>query len=205
MPGKVRKRRSSAASRSDRMPPIPKAKQTAAQRAAALELAATPRGGVIGPFVPALRSPEFMARLQRLGEYLRYHCALGPRLTEFAILLTARAWTQQIEWSIHAKAARAAGLSSATIAAIAAGRRPAGLEADEAVVYDFFAELEGARSVGDATYARARAALGEQGIVDLVGVAGYYATLAMLMNVARTPLPRGRRPPLKPLKARKTR
>ncbi|MEO8466838.1 MAG: carboxymuconolactone decarboxylase family protein [Gammaproteobacteria bacterium] len=205
MPGKVRKRSSSAAPRRDRMPPIPKAKQTAAQRVAARELAATPRGGVIGPFVPALRSPEFMTLLQRLGEYLRYRCALGPRLTELVILLTARAWTQQFEWLVHAKTARAAGLSAATIAAIAAGRWPATLEADEAVVYDFFAELEDKRSVGDASYARARATLGEQGIVDLVGVAGYYATLAMLMNVARTPLPRGRLPALKRLRPRKAR
>jgi 4-carboxymuconolactone decarboxylase len=182
------------------MPPIPKAKQTPAQRAAARELAATPRGGVIGPFVPALRSPEFMTRLQRLGEYLRYHSALGPRLTELVILLTARAWTQQFEWSLHAETARAAGLSASTIVAIAAGRRPAKLEADEAVVCDFFAELESTRSVGNAIYARALGALGEQGIVDLLGVAGYYATLAMLLNVARTPLPRGRRPRLRPLR-----
>ena len=199
MPGKVRRRRSSGISRRDRMPPIPKAKQTAAQRAAAREIAATPRGGVIGPFVPALRSPEFMTRLQRLGEYLRYRSALGPRLTELVILLTARAWTQQFEWSVHVETGRAAGLSAATISAIAAGRRPAKLDADEAVVYDFFIELQSARSVVDATYARARAALGEQGIVDLLGVAGYYATLAMLLNVARTPLPRGRRALLKPL------
>jgi len=102
-------------------------------------------------------------------------------------------------WSLHAATARAAGLSAATIAAIAAGRRPARLEADEAVVYEFFNELESARSVGDAMYARTRTVLGERGIVDLVGVAGYYAMLAMLLNVARTPLPRGRRPLLKAL------
>ena len=104
-------------------------------------------------------------------------------------------------WSLHAATARAAGLSAATIAAIAAGRRPARLArlADEAVVYEFFNELESARSVGDAMYARTRTVLGERGIVDLVGVAGYYAMLAMLLNVARTPLPRGRRPLLKAL------
>ena len=193
MPGKVAKRRGAAAKGRDRMPPIPAAKQTAAQRAAARELAATPRGGVIGPFVPALRSPEFMTLLQRLGEYLRYRCALGPRLTELVILLTARAWSQPVEREIHAPAARAAGVRAATIAAIAAGRRPAKLARDETVVYDFFNELENERSVGDATYSRARAVLGEQGIVDLLGVAGYYAMLAMLLNVARTPVRRGRK------------
>jgi 4-carboxymuconolactone decarboxylase len=200
MPRKARRRPRSAATR-DRMPPIPPAKQTAAQRAAARELAATPRGGVIGPFVPALRSPEFMTRLQRLGEYLRYRSALGPRLTELAILLTARAWSQQFEWSLHVETAAAAGVMEATIEAIAAGRRPTGLTADEAVVYDFVVELEKSKSVGDAIYARARAAFGEQGIVDLLGIVGYYATLAMLLNVARTPLPRGKRPLLAPLEA----
>lgn len=197
MPRKVRTRRSRVALPTDRMPPIPEAKQSAAQRAAARELAATPRGGVIGPFVPALRSPEFMTLLQRLGEYLRYRSALGPRLTELVILLTARAWTQQVEWALHVAAARAAGLSAATIAAIAAGRRPAKLKSDETVVYEFFGELENTRTVTDATYARARTVLGERGIVDLLGVAGYYAALAMLLNVARTPPPRGRRPLLK--------
>src|SRR5512143_23540 len=108
MPRKARKTRGPARSRRDRMPPIPASKQTAAQRAAARELAATPRGGVIGPFIPALRSPEYLARLQRLGEYLRYHCALGPRLTELVILLTARAWTQRVEWALHVETARAA-------------------------------------------------------------------------------------------------
>lgn len=199
MPRKAPKTRGSARSRGDRMPPIPRSKWTAAQRRAARELAATPRGGVFGPFVPALRSPEYMSRLQRLGEYVRYHCALGPRLTEFAILLTARAWTQQFEWMVHAKAARAAGVPRAKIDAIAAGRRPARLSASERVVYDFFGELERTRSVSDATYARASAALGEQGVVDLVGVVGYYTTLAMLMNVARTPLPLGETPALRPL------
>ena len=97
------------------MPPIPPAKQTLAKRAAARELAATPRGGVIGPFVPALRSPEFVTRLQRLGEYLRYRSVLGPRLTELVILLTARAWTQQFEWVLHAAAARASAAAEAAV------------------------------------------------------------------------------------------
>lgn len=165
---------------------------TDAQRAAADELASGPRGAVFGPFVPALRSPELMARLQRLGEYLRFDCALGSRLTEFTILLTARAWTQQFEWGYHAPLAAEQGVAQTTIDAIADGRRPDGLDRRESAVYDLFTELQATRSVSDPTYARAVAALGEPGVVDLVGVIGYYSTLAMLMNVARTPPPEDR-------------
>lgn len=175
----------------DRMPPLREQDLSAAQRAAAAELAAGPRGGVIGPFIAALRSPELMTRLQRLGEYLRYGNALGPRLTELAILVTARAWSQPLEWAIHVQEAEARGIARTTIAAIARGRRPARMAADEAIVYDFVRQLHATQAVSDATYARALAAFGERGIVDLTAVAGYYTTLAMILNVARTPVPAG--------------
>ncbi len=173
------------------MPPLREQDLSAAQRAAAAELAAGPRGGVIGPFIAALRSPELMTRLQRLGEYLRYGNALGPRLTELAILVTARAWSQPLEWAIHVQEAEARGIARTTIAAIARGRRPARMAADEAIVYDFVRQLHATQAVSDATYARALAAFGERGIVDLTAVAGYYTTLAMILNVARTPVPAG--------------
>ena len=178
------------------MPPLHDADLSAAQRAAAAELAAGPRGGVVGPFIAALRSPELMTRLQRLGEYLRYRNALGPRLTELAVLITARAWSQPFEWAMHVGEAEARGITSATIAAIARGKRPARMTADEAIVYDYVRELHATQAVSDATYARAVAAFGEPGIVDLTAVAGYYATLAMILNVARTPVPPGERSPL---------
>lgn len=181
------------------MPPLPKPKLTKAQRRAAAELAAGPRGEVIGPFVPALRSPELMTRLQRLGEYLRYGNSLGRRLTELAILLTARAWTQQFEWAFHEKLAAEAGIPRATIAAIAAGRKPRGLPPKDRAVYAFFMELQRTQAVTDVTYERAVAALGEAGVIDLIGVMGYYSTLAMIMNVARTPLPEGYTALLSPL------
>jgi 4-carboxymuconolactone decarboxylase len=186
------------AARRDRMPPIPAAGMTRAQKKAARELASGRRGQVIGPFVAALRSPELMSRLQRLGEYLRYESSLGPRLTELVILLTAREWTQQFEWALHVATAAEQGLKPGVIEAIAEGRRPRGMAKDEAVVYDFFTELQRARSVSDATYARAVDAFGEPGVIDLIGIAGYYATLAMILNVARTPLPAGRQPLLAP-------
>jgi 4-carboxymuconolactone decarboxylase len=173
------------------MPPIAAEQMTPAQREVAQELAAGRRGAVYGPFVPALRSPELTRRLQRVGEYLRYEPALPPKLREMAILLVAREWTQDFEWDVHAPLAAREGLDAGVIAAIADGRRPAAT-GEEALVYDFFIELQRRRSVSDPIYAAAVASLGEQGVVDLVALIGYYTTLAMLMNVARTPLPDGR-------------
>lgn len=181
------------------MPPLPPARLTRAQRRAARELESGPRGKVIGPFVPALRSPELMSRLQRLGEYLRYDNVLGRRLTELAVLLTARSWTQQFEWALHVSIAAEEGVPHAVIEAIAAGRRPRALPAQDAAVYDVFVELRDTQAVSDPTYARAVAELGEAGVIDLIGVIGYYSTLAMIMNVARTPLPPGYTPQLPPL------
>lgn len=180
----------------DRMPPIPADKMTEAQKKAASELASGPRGSVFGPFIPLLRSPEFMSRLQKMGEYLRYKSALPARLSEFTILVTARRFTQQYEWYVHHPIALKAGVKSEVAAAIAEGRRPTGMTAEEEVVYDFCDELFRTDGVSDATYARAVAKLGEQGVIDLLGIAGYYTMLAMVMNVARTPLPEGKPSPL---------
>ena len=179
------------------MPPILPDAMTAEQREAAGEIAAGRRGRVYGPFVPALRSPELTRRLQRVGEYLRYDNALPPRLREMIILLTAREWTQDFEWDVHAPAALDAGLPSGIIAAIAEGRRPESMRDDEALVWDFISELQRTRTISDATYGRSIEAFGEQGVIDLIGTVGYYTTLAMIMNVARTPLPEGRTPVLR--------
>jgi 4-carboxymuconolactone decarboxylase len=180
------------------MPPIPQGEMTPAQKQAAEELIAGRRGEILGPFVAALRSPEFTRRLQRLGEYLRYDSSLEPRLREMAILLTAREWTQQFEWDAHAPMARDRGFKPDLIQAIAEGRRPDGMAEDEEIIHDFFMELERNRSVSERTYARAAARFGEQGVIDLVGTIGYYSTLARIMNVARTPLPEGKAPALEP-------
>ena len=180
----------------DRMPPIPADKMTDAQKKAAADLTAGPRGGLNGPFVPLLRSPEFMNRLQKMGEYLRYNSSLGTKLNEFVILLTARDWTQQYEYSIHAPLAVKAGLKPEIVTAVTAGRRPTGMAADEEIVYDFCTELQRHRSVTDATYARAVGQFGEQGVIDMTGTAGYYSMLAMIMSVARTPIDPGTAPPL---------
>jgi len=140
---------------------------------------------VIGPFIATLRSPELTRRLQRLGAYLRYDAALPEKLREMAILLTAREWTQGFEWETHAPLAETAGLSTAIIAAIAAARLPASMERGESLVYDVFTELHRDRAVTDATYEAAVKEFGEQGVVDLIALIGYYTTLAMILNVAR--------------------
>jgi 4-carboxymuconolactone decarboxylase len=180
----------------DRMPPIPADKMTEAQKKAAAELIAGPRGSLVGPFIPLLRSPEFMSRLQKTGEYLRYNTKLGSNISEFIILMTARNWTQQFEWDTHETLAKNAGVKAEIITAIAEGRRPAGMSADEEIVHDFCAELFHQQSVSDATYKRAVNRFGEQGVIDIAGLCGYYTMLGMIMNVARTPLPSGKTPPL---------
>src|SRR5580700_7090430 len=180
----------------DRMPPIPKDKMTDAQKKAADELVAGPRGVVAGPFVPLLRSPELMSRLQKTGEYLRFQNSIGQKLTEFVILMTARQWTQQYEYSAHAPLAIKAGVKPEIVTAIAEGRRPTAMATDEEVVYDFCSELRQNQSVTDATYARAISAFGEQGVIDMSALVGYYTTLAIIMNVARTPMREGEKPPL---------
>ena len=171
----------------DRMPPIPRERMTEAQRAAADALIVGPRKGVKGPFIPLLRSPELMDRLQRVGEYLRFRNALPVRLSEFATLLVARQWTQQFEWAVHVPLAIAAGTAPATIDALREGRRPATMSEDEAVVHDLVAELMARKSVSDALYAEGVSRLGEHGVLDLLGLVGYFTTISMVLNVARTP------------------
>lgn len=180
----------------DRFPPLAPEALTEAQRRASDAIASGPRGGVYGPFVPLLRSPELMDCAQRMGEYLRYRNAVGTTLSELAILVIARFWNQQVEWAIHAPIAARAGIGKSTIAAIAAGHRPTSLTADEAVVYDFCTELQTAKAISDATFGRALARLGEQGVVDLLGVSGYYTFLAMVMNGAQTAPPPSEASPL---------
>jgi len=173
------------------MPPIPVEQQTPAQKAASQEFLDFRKTPVFGPFVPLLRSPELMTHANHMGDYLRYRSSLPPRLSELAILIVAREWDQQVEWSIHQPIALKNGVTQATADALAAGRKPEGLTDQEQVVHDLLTELHHTRKVSDATYGRARAVLGEQGVTDLAGIAGYYTLLAMTMNVARTPAEAG--------------
>ena len=184
----------------DRLPPIPPAQWTDEQRRYAQEIIDGPRGALVSPFVPLLRSPELMGHAQRMGEYLRYRSALGQRLSELAILVTARQWSQQVEWAIHAPIAEHEGIAVSTIAAIACSERPGDMPDDEAAVHDFCVELHRDKAVCDETWSNAVRRFGERGAVDLIGINGYYALLSMLMNAARTEVPASSAPRLPDLR-----
>jgi 4-carboxymuconolactone decarboxylase len=172
----------------------------AAQLKVYRELMAGPRGGVRGPFNALLRSPVLIDRVQKLGEFLRFESSIPARLNEFAILITARHWNAQYEWFAHYPHALKGGLKPQIAADLAQGRRPAGMQEDEAIVYDFCTELHEKKSVSDAIYNTAVKKFGERGVMDLIGVSGYYTLVSMVLNVDRQPLPAGTPPPLPVLK-----
>lgn len=147
--------------------------------------------GLAGPYNPMLRSPVMGERLFRLLDYLRFNTSLDRRLNEFAILIQARLWTSQVEWYAHHPLAIKAGLSESVAADLKAGRRPANMRKDEAVVYDFCMELSTRHQVSEATFAKAREVFTDQQIVDLIAVSGTYVTVAMLLNAAQEPAPGG--------------
>jgi 4-carboxymuconolactone decarboxylase len=182
-----------------RFKPLTPEEMTPEQRQVAAAIVAGPRGGMRGPFSALLRSPELADRAQKLGEYVRFRSSLPKALNELAILVTARHWTAQYEWYAHARLAAEAGLAPALIAALAEGKPPAEMSREESVVYAFCSELLERHEVSDATFAAAREAFGERGIVDLVGASGYYGLVSMVLNVARQPLPNGIAPPLQKL------
>jgi 4-carboxymuconolactone decarboxylase len=174
----------------DRMPPLDAATMTGAQQKAAQELASGPRGGVKGPFIALLRSPELMDRLQKVGEYLRFSSSLQARINEFLMLVVARQWTQHFEWVVHVPLALKAGLRPQTVESLAEGRRPAGMAKDEEIAYDFCDELFRVKGVSEASYRRAVDHFGEPGVIDMLGLVGYFTTVSMVMNVAHTPPPK---------------
>jgi 4-carboxymuconolactone decarboxylase len=135
-----------------------------------------------GPFIDLLPSPELMTRVSALGEYLRYRSALAPRLSEFAILITAAHWKQEFEWEIHAPIALKAGVPQPVIDAIWAHIPPTGLDPDQHALYDLCIALHRERQLPPATRRSAEAALGEQGTIDAIAICGYYALLAMVLN-----------------------
>jgi 4-carboxymuconolactone decarboxylase len=182
----------------DRLPPIAPEQMTEAQKQAAKTFLDTRGVPVFGPFVPLLRSPELMLDAKNMGDYLRYHNSLPLAINEMVILITAREWTQQVEWQIHYPAALKAGLKQSIADAIALGRKPEGMSEAEEAAWSFSTELHRTRQMSDATYQRAKALFGEQGVIDMAGTSGYYDFLAMTMNVANTP-PDPAKPLLPPL------
>ena len=171
----------------DRLPAISPDQYSIEQRAAAAEFEAARKGPVFGPFEPLMHSPKLMSQTRALGDYLRFQSAIGNTLSELAILVTARAWGQDYEWSYHKPIAIKVGIKPEIIDAIAEGRLPAGMSEDEDAVYQFSTELHHNKRVSDATFARVEKRWGKKGVVDLTGINAYYTLLAMQLNVARYP------------------
>ena len=188
---------SALAMNGERMAPIPLDKMSPAQRKVAEDIMAGPRGGLRGPFNAWLRSPELADRLQKVGEYVRFNTSLDKRLNEMAILMTAQHWGSQYEWYAHAPLALKAGLDPAIVNALGEGRKPDAMKEDEAIVWEFTTQLRRAHNVDDAIYARAVEKFGENGIVDLIAVNGYYDVVSMTLNVARVAPPDGEAMPFK--------
>lgn len=181
-----------------RFKPLPPEQMTAEQTRVAQALTQGPRGGVRGPFPALLRIPALAERARTLGDYVRFEGTLPQPLRELAILVVARFWSAQYEWYAHSRHAVKAGLDASVPDAIAQGRRPPKLSADEALVYDFCTELLHARDVSDATFAAAAQRFGETTVLELVALAGYYGFVSLILNVNRSPIPDDATP-LRPL------
>lgn len=175
----------------DRLPPLADTDLSAEQREARSRILAGPRGSLVGPFVPLLRSPELMTRLQMVGEYVRFNSVLDDDLVELVILCVARAWDQDFEFGYHHPLALKAGLPEDVVDDVARGVRPTGGRPEVTAVHDLIDELQRTRRVSDTTYVAALECLGEVQVVEAVATAGYYTTLAMTMNTAGTPPPDG--------------
>src|SRR5215471_14470418 len=180
----------------DRFKPLTWDQMTPEQKTMTTNLLSGPRRGMGGPFNVLLRSPEMGDLAQKLGEYARFRPSVPAKIRELAIIVTARHWTAQYEWTAHRNAAAQAGLKEDIIKAIADRKRPTGMQPDEEAAYNFASELLETKGVSDATFKAAIDRFGEKGLVDIIGVMGYYQMVSMLLNVDRYPLPAGVTPEL---------
>jgi len=177
------------ASAQDRFPDLKDEQMTPAQKTVADAIRSGPRGSIRGPFNAWLRSPALADRLQKVGEHIRFSSSLPARLNEFAILITARHWNAKYEWYAHYPLAIRGGLKPEIAADLAKGLKPRGMAADEAAIYAFCVELRRDKRVSDATYAAVQKLFGDQGVVDLIAVNGYYDLVSMTLNVAEVATP----------------
>ncbi|GGJ17893.1 carboxymuconolactone decarboxylase family protein [Neoroseomonas lacus] len=162
---------------------------TEAQKAAVAEAVAGIRGRVPAPMVAWLQNPELASRAQKLGELLRYRTSLEPRLSELAILVCGRHWTSHHEWTAHKREGLKAGLDPKAIDAIAARRTPVLSDAREQAVYDVSTTLLATGRVPPPLYRQGVTTLGERGMVELVGILGYYCLVALTLNTFELGLP----------------
>lgn len=181
-----------------RLPPLDPAALTGGQKALYDKIVSGPRGRVAGPLEVMVRCPEVCDPLQELGSRLRFDGVLAGKLRELAILVAARFWTAQFEWHAHARIAGEEGLDAAVIAAIAEGATPMLATPEENAVYAFCRELHETRAVSEATYAEAVDALGQEAVIELTVLSGYYTTVSMILNTFEVPVPDGITPPLAP-------
>jgi 4-carboxymuconolactone decarboxylase len=167
------------------------------QRALLASMRAGPRGDRVrlgGPFGVYMHAPQYGDLVQQLGAFVRFKTSLPPRLSEFAILCTARLWRAQYEWHAHAPIAEKAGVKPEAIADLKAGRTPKKAAKDERAIFDFVQELYKKRRVSERTYKRVQGFVGDRGAVELTGILGYYAGVSMTLNVFNVPLPEGAAP-----------
>jgi 4-carboxymuconolactone decarboxylase len=196
-PKKLAAKKAAAKKLDYRLPAIAEETLDAEQRALLESMRAGPRGGRVqlkGPFGVYMLAPKYGELTQQLGAHVRFNTAVEPRLSEFAILCTARMWRAQYEWHAHAPIAEKAGVKPQTIRDIKAGRAPTKAAKDERAIYDFVEELYKRRRVSDRNYKRVQAVLGDRGIVELVGILGYYTGVSMILDVFNVPLPDGTEP-----------
>ncbi len=191
-----------SADKEQRFPQLKVEQLTDQQRPFADEILKVSSIGISGPYNMMLRSPVMGQRMFAMLDYLRFNTSVPRKLNEFAILIQARLWTSQVEWTAHYPLALKAGLPQSVADDLKAGKRPASMQPDEAAVYDLCMELSTNHVVSDATFKKAREVFSDQQIVDLVGVTGTYITAAMLSNLAEDPTPGGKTPPLAPLPSR---
>ncbi len=180
-----------------RLPVLTEDKLDHAQRALLESMRAGPRGARVklgGPFGVYMHAPQYGEMTQRLGAFVRFKTSLEPRLSEFAILCTARMWRAQYEWHAHAPIAEQAGVKPEVIRDIKAGRMPKKAAKDERAIFDFIQELYKKRRVGERNYKRVQSLLGDRSTVELVGILGYYTAVSMILNVFNVPLPDGTTP-----------
>ena len=178
-----------------RLPDLDPEKFSPEQKKVHEAVLAGPRGRVVGPIKIWLKNAGLAEHAQALGAYCRFNSSLPPRLSELAICTTGAFWKANYEWFAHAPIAIKAGIDAAAIEAIRVGGTPKLTKSDEQAVYDFTRELLTTRRVSAATFERAKKELGETGVIDLVGIIGYYGLVSVTLNAFELPLPEGEKPP----------
>jgi 4-carboxymuconolactone decarboxylase len=180
-----------------RFPQLSAERLTDEQKPLAAQIMNISSVGIGGPYNVLLRSPVMAQKMYDLLDYLRWHTSVPTRLNEFAILIQARLWRSQVEWFAHYPLALKAGLSEQVAADLKANRRPRGMQADEAAVYDFCLELSTRHAVSDEAFARARSIFSEQQVADLIALSGTYVTIAMVLSAGEEGVPPGKEAPFK--------